>query len=95
MSLPDSPHSLAFSREFWHGICAVLPQGAASWLEVSWGRGIYFRSLFRIVFLHIMFYRESPTGPLKTPDSGTASQEPKSENSSNHSSPEMPTTKNR
>ncbi|XP_069802988.1 rap1 GTPase-activating protein 1 isoform X5 [Dendropsophus ebraccatus] len=39
--------------------------------------------------------RESPTGPLKTPDSGTASQEPKSENSSNHSSPEMPTTKNR
>ncbi|KAM4016695.1 LOW QUALITY PROTEIN: rap1 GTPase-activating protein 1 [Anomaloglossus baeobatrachus] len=39
--------------------------------------------------------RESPTGPLKTPDSGTASQEPKSDNSSNHSSPEMPTTKNR
>ncbi|KAG9482686.1 hypothetical protein GDO78_011374, partial [Eleutherodactylus coqui] len=39
--------------------------------------------------------RESPTGPLKTPDSGTSSQEPKSENSSNHSSPEMPTTKNR
>ncbi|KAM3922574.1 rap1 GTPase-activating protein 1 isoform 2-T2 [Leptodactylus fuscus] len=39
--------------------------------------------------------RESPTGPLKTPDSGTASQEPKSENSSNHSSPELPTTKNR
>ncbi|XP_056399165.1 rap1 GTPase-activating protein 1 isoform X3 [Hyla sarda] len=39
--------------------------------------------------------RESPTGPLKTPDSGTASQEPKSENSSTHSSPELPTTKNR
>ncbi|XP_044138390.1 rap1 GTPase-activating protein 1 isoform X1 [Bufo gargarizans] len=46
-------------------------------------------------FFHAMLYRESPTGPLKTPDSGTASQEPKSENSSNHSSPEMPTTKNR
>ncbi|XP_077116569.1 rap1 GTPase-activating protein 1 isoform X3 [Ranitomeya variabilis] len=39
--------------------------------------------------------RESPTGPLKTPDSFTASQEPKSDNSSNHSSPELPTTKNR
>ncbi|KAM4703215.1 rap1 GTPase-activating protein 1 [Rhinophrynus dorsalis] len=39
--------------------------------------------------------RESPTGPQKTPDSGNVSQEPKSENSSNHSSPEMPTTKNR
>ncbi|XP_073512160.1 rap1 GTPase-activating protein 1 isoform X3 [Phyllobates terribilis] len=38
--------------------------------------------------------RESPTGPLKTPDSGPASQEPKSDNSSNHSSPELPTTKN-
>ncbi|XP_040279577.1 rap1 GTPase-activating protein 1 isoform X3 [Bufo bufo] len=46
-------------------------------------------------FFPAMLYRESPTGPLKTPDSGTASQEPKSENSSNHSSPEMPTTKNR
>ncbi|XP_053546204.1 rap1 GTPase-activating protein 1 [Bombina bombina] len=39
--------------------------------------------------------RESPTGPQKTPDNGNAYQEPKSENSSNHSSPEMPTTKNR
>ncbi|KAM4651631.1 rap1 GTPase-activating protein 1 isoform 2-T2 [Discoglossus pictus] len=39
--------------------------------------------------------RESPTGPQRTPDSGNVSQEPKSENSSNHSSPEMPTTKNR
>ncbi|XP_075047466.1 rap1 GTPase-activating protein 1 isoform X2 [Mixophyes fleayi] len=39
--------------------------------------------------------RESPTGPQKTPDSGNVSQEQKSENSSNHSSPEMPTTKNR
>ncbi|XP_067423100.1 rap1 GTPase-activating protein 1 isoform X2 [Emydura macquarii macquarii] len=39
--------------------------------------------------------RESPTGPQKTPDSGHVSQEPKSENSSNQSSPEMPTTKNR
>ncbi|XP_075461972.1 rap1 GTPase-activating protein 1 isoform X6 [Ascaphus truei] len=39
--------------------------------------------------------RESPTGPEKTLDDGNSSQEPKSENSSNHSSPEMPTTKNR
>ncbi|XP_060132274.1 rap1 GTPase-activating protein 1 isoform X3 [Zootoca vivipara] len=39
--------------------------------------------------------RESPTGTQKTPDSGHVSQEPKSENSSNQSSPEMPTTKNR
>uniref|UniRef100_A0A8D0GG44 RAP1 GTPase activating protein n=1 Tax=Sphenodon punctatus TaxID=8508 RepID=A0A8D0GG44_SPHPU len=43
--------------------------------------------------------RESPTDPQKTqqktPDSGHVSQEPKSENSSNQSSPEMPTTKNR
>uniref|UniRef100_A0A670JHB6 RAP1 GTPase activating protein n=1 Tax=Podarcis muralis TaxID=64176 RepID=A0A670JHB6_PODMU len=38
--------------------------------------------------------RESPTGTQKTPDSGHVSQEPKSENSSNQSSPEMPTTKN-
>ncbi|XP_067328792.1 rap1 GTPase-activating protein 1 isoform X2 [Anolis sagrei] len=39
--------------------------------------------------------RESPTGPEKTPDSGHVSQDPKSEDSSNQSSPEMPTTKNR
>ncbi|XP_042335739.1 rap1 GTPase-activating protein 1 isoform X1 [Sceloporus undulatus] len=39
--------------------------------------------------------RESPTGPEKTLESGHISQEPKSENSSNQSSPEMPTTKNR
>ncbi|XP_058017291.1 rap1 GTPase-activating protein 1 isoform X2 [Ahaetulla prasina] len=39
--------------------------------------------------------RESPTGTVKTPDSSHASQEPKSETSSNQSSPEMPTTKNR
>nr|XP_056721445.1 rap1 GTPase-activating protein 1 [Euleptes europaea] len=39
--------------------------------------------------------RESPTGTQKTPDSGHASQDPKSEDSSNQSSPEMPTTKNR
>uniref|UniRef100_A0A7M4FCP2 RAP1 GTPase activating protein n=1 Tax=Crocodylus porosus TaxID=8502 RepID=A0A7M4FCP2_CROPO len=39
--------------------------------------------------------RESPTGTQKTPDSGHVSQEPKSEDSSNQSSPEMPTTKNR
>uniref|UniRef100_A0A8C5PQN2 RAP1 GTPase activating protein n=1 Tax=Leptobrachium leishanense TaxID=445787 RepID=A0A8C5PQN2_9ANUR len=39
--------------------------------------------------------RESPNGSRKTPDSGNVSQEPKSENSSTHSSPEMPTTKNR
>ncbi|XP_053136830.1 rap1 GTPase-activating protein 1 isoform X4 [Hemicordylus capensis] len=39
--------------------------------------------------------RESPTGTQVTPDSGHFAQEPKSENSSNQSSPEMPTTKNR
>ncbi|XP_060540529.1 rap1 GTPase-activating protein 1 [Pantherophis guttatus] len=39
--------------------------------------------------------RESPTGSAKTPDGSHASQEPKSETSSNQSSPEMPTTKNR
>ncbi|KAJ7306556.1 hypothetical protein JRQ81_009920 [Phrynocephalus forsythii] len=39
--------------------------------------------------------RESPTGPQKTPDRGHLSQEPKSEDSSPPSSPEMPTTKNR
>uniref|UniRef100_F6PRL1 RAP1 GTPase activating protein n=1 Tax=Ornithorhynchus anatinus TaxID=9258 RepID=F6PRL1_ORNAN len=39
--------------------------------------------------------RESPPAGQKTPDSGHASQEPKSEDSSNQSSPEMPTTKNR
>ncbi|XP_030393139.1 rap1 GTPase-activating protein 1 isoform X2 [Gopherus evgoodei] len=39
--------------------------------------------------------RENPAGPQKTPDSGPMSQEPKSENSSNQSSPEMPTTKNK
>lgn len=39
--------------------------------------------------------RESPPAGQKTPDSGHASQEPKSENSSTQSSPEMPTTKNR
>ncbi|XP_063001624.1 rap1 GTPase-activating protein 1 [Elgaria multicarinata webbii] len=39
--------------------------------------------------------RESPTGTQKTLDSGHVSQEPKSEDSSNQSSPEMPTTKNR
>ncbi|KAM8927901.1 rap1 GTPase-activating protein 1 [Pelodytes ibericus] len=39
--------------------------------------------------------RESPTGTQKTPDSGNISQDPKSSNSSNHSSPELPTTKNR
>ncbi|XP_078235627.1 rap1 GTPase-activating protein 1 isoform X4 [Pogona vitticeps] len=39
--------------------------------------------------------RESPTGPPKTPDGGHISQEPKSENPSPQSSPEMPTTKNR
>ncbi|XP_048374963.1 rap1 GTPase-activating protein 1 isoform X3 [Sphaerodactylus townsendi] len=38
--------------------------------------------------------RESPTGTQKTPDSGHVSQDPKSEDSSNQSSPEMPTTKN-
>ncbi|KAL8198223.1 UNVERIFIED_CONTAM: Rap1 GTPase-activating protein 1 [Gekko kuhli] len=38
---------------------------------------------------------ESPTGTQKTPDSGHVSQDPKSEDSSNQSSPEMPTTKNR
>ncbi|XP_051895145.1 rap1 GTPase-activating protein 1 isoform X4 [Pristis pectinata] len=39
--------------------------------------------------------RESTSSTQKTPDSGHISQEPKSENSSNQSSPEMPTTKNR
>uniref|UniRef100_UPI00398F7A0B rap1 GTPase-activating protein 1 isoform X2 n=1 Tax=Pristiophorus japonicus TaxID=55135 RepID=UPI00398F7A0B len=39
--------------------------------------------------------RESMSSTQKTPDSGHVSQEPKSENSSNQSSPEMPTTKNR
>ncbi|XP_078413885.1 rap1 GTPase-activating protein 1-like isoform X1 [Cetorhinus maximus] len=39
--------------------------------------------------------RESTSSTQKTPDSGHVSQEPKSENSSNQSSPEMPTTKNR
>ncbi|XP_020953346.1 rap1 GTPase-activating protein 1 isoform X1 [Sus scrofa] len=39
--------------------------------------------------------RESPPAGQKTPDSGHVSQEPKSENSSTRSSPEMPTTKNR
>ncbi|XP_038602146.1 rap1 GTPase-activating protein 1 isoform X2 [Tachyglossus aculeatus] len=38
--------------------------------------------------------RESPPAGQKTPDSGHVSQEPKSEDSSNQSSPEMPTTKN-
>ncbi|XP_040182943.1 rap1 GTPase-activating protein 1 isoform X3 [Rana temporaria] len=45
--------------------------------------------------LEVQEKRESPTGPQKTPDSGHASQEPKSDESSNHSSPELPTTKNR
>lgn len=40
-------------------------------------------------------HRESPPAGQKTPDSGHVSQEPKSENSSTQSSPEMPTTKNR
>ncbi|KAM5248680.1 LOW QUALITY PROTEIN: rap1 GTPase-activating protein 1 [Ctenodactylus gundi] len=39
--------------------------------------------------------RESPPAGQKTPDSGHVSQEPKSENSSTQSSPEMPTAKNR
>uniref|UniRef100_H3B7J4 RAP1 GTPase activating protein n=1 Tax=Latimeria chalumnae TaxID=7897 RepID=H3B7J4_LATCH len=39
--------------------------------------------------------KESSSSAQKTPDSGHVSQEPKSEDSSNHSSPEMPTTKNR
>ncbi|XP_060115324.1 rap1 GTPase-activating protein 1 [Heteronotia binoei] len=39
--------------------------------------------------------RESPTGTQKPPDSGHVTQDPKSEDSSNQSSPEMPTTKNR
>ncbi|XP_057355802.1 rap1 GTPase-activating protein 1 isoform X10 [Manis pentadactyla] len=38
--------------------------------------------------------RESPPAGQKTPDSGHVSQEPRSENSSTQSSPEMPTTKN-
>ncbi|XP_008836846.1 rap1 GTPase-activating protein 1 isoform X2 [Nannospalax galili] len=44
--------------------------------------------------LHVL-HRESPPAGQKTPDSGHVSQEPKSENSSTQSSPEMPTTKNR
>ncbi|XP_035243845.1 rap1 GTPase-activating protein 1 isoform X2 [Anguilla anguilla] len=39
--------------------------------------------------------RECSPSMQKTPDSGHVSQDPKSENSSNQSSPEMPTTKNR
>ncbi|XP_044277105.1 rap1 GTPase-activating protein 1 [Varanus komodoensis] len=39
--------------------------------------------------------RESPTGAPKGPESGHVSQEPKSETSSDQSSPELPTTKNR
>ncbi|XP_032903727.1 rap1 GTPase-activating protein 1 isoform X5 [Amblyraja radiata] len=39
--------------------------------------------------------RESMSSTQKTPDSGHVSQEPKSDNSSSQSSPEMPTTKNR
>ncbi|XP_069774378.1 rap1 GTPase-activating protein 1 isoform X7 [Narcine bancroftii] len=39
--------------------------------------------------------RESMSSAQKTPDSGHISQEPKPENSSSQSSPEMPTTKNR
>ncbi|XP_078281666.1 rap1 GTPase-activating protein 1-like isoform X6 [Rhinoraja longicauda] len=39
--------------------------------------------------------RESMSSTQKTPDSGHISQEPKSDNSSTQSSPEMPTTKNR
>ncbi|XP_055772988.1 rap1 GTPase-activating protein 1-like isoform X6 [Salvelinus fontinalis] len=38
--------------------------------------------------------REVSPSTQKTPDSGHISQDPKSENSSNQSSPEMPTTKN-
>ncbi|XP_036390067.1 rap1 GTPase-activating protein 1 isoform X6 [Megalops cyprinoides] len=38
--------------------------------------------------------RECSPSTQKTPDSGHASQDPKSENSSNQSSPEVPTTKN-
>ncbi|KAL1021009.1 hypothetical protein UPYG_G00007540 [Umbra pygmaea] len=38
--------------------------------------------------------RECPSGTQKTPDSGHVSQDPKSENSSNQSSPEVLTTKN-
>ncbi|XP_045078838.1 rap1 GTPase-activating protein 1-like isoform X2 [Coregonus clupeaformis] len=38
--------------------------------------------------------REVSPSTQRTPDSGHISQEPKSENSSNQSSPEMPTTKN-
>lgn len=37
--------------------------------------------------------REVSPSTQKTPDSGHASQDPKSDNSSNHSSPEMPTTR--
>ncbi|XP_015268056.1 PREDICTED: rap1 GTPase-activating protein 1 [Gekko japonicus] len=43
----------------------------------------------------ILEARESPTGTQETPDSGHVSQDPKSEDSSNQSSPEMPTTKDR
>uniref|UniRef100_A0A8C9VM17 RAP1 GTPase activating protein n=1 Tax=Scleropages formosus TaxID=113540 RepID=A0A8C9VM17_SCLFO len=39
--------------------------------------------------------RECSPSTQKTPDSGHVSQDPKSDNSSNHSSPEMPTTRNR
>ncbi|KAJ8384270.1 hypothetical protein AAFF_G00207310 [Aldrovandia affinis] len=39
--------------------------------------------------------RECSPSTQKTPDSGHVSQDPKSENSSNQSSPEVPTTKNR
>uniref|UniRef100_A0A8C8J661 Rap-GAP domain-containing protein n=1 Tax=Oncorhynchus tshawytscha TaxID=74940 RepID=A0A8C8J661_ONCTS len=39
--------------------------------------------------------REVSPSTQRTPDSGHISQDPKSENSSNQSSPEMPTTKNR
>ncbi|XP_066494002.1 rap1 GTPase-activating protein 1 [Tiliqua scincoides] len=39
--------------------------------------------------------RESPTGAQQTLDISPITQEPKSEHSSNQSSPEMPTTKNR
>uniref|UniRef100_A0A8C9R5P1 RAP1 GTPase activating protein n=1 Tax=Scleropages formosus TaxID=113540 RepID=A0A8C9R5P1_SCLFO len=38
--------------------------------------------------------RECSPSTQKTPDSGHVSQDPKSDNSSNHSSPEMPTTRN-
>ncbi|XP_074874205.1 rap1 GTPase-activating protein 1 isoform X2 [Carettochelys insculpta] len=44
---------------------------------------------------NIQEVQEKRASPQKTPDSGHVSQEPKSENSSDRSSPEMPTTKNR